>query len=135
MLHEVQAVRERLTPAQLGHSPATVDLTQTLVVPVPAGVAAAVGRGGGGVATQTPPQGIPAPPRSPSGPVVGGPGQLPTAGRGQGRRGVLAFVLVLALLALVIGIGAWFVGSGRWTTTPSVIDLDRTHAGSTLDAA
>jgi eukaryotic-like serine/threonine-protein kinase len=137
LLRMVQGVRSRLTPAQLAYAPATVDLTQTLVVPLP-------GAGGFGAA------GAPAYPTSsyaltdpnlrgmkpPRQPKVGGPGEIPTAASKQrGGRRILIGLLLLALLAAAVGTGAWYLGSGRYTTTPAVQGLTPADATTKLAAA
>jgi eukaryotic-like serine/threonine-protein kinase len=45
------------------------------------------------------------------------------AQRRRSRRGPIAFVLVL-LLAVGVTAGAWWLGAGRWTSTPSLLGLD-----------
>ncbi len=49
-------------------------------------------------------------------------------------RGPLVLVLAL-LLAVGLGVGAWWFGWARWTQTPSVLGLQETAAVATLDAA
>jgi eukaryotic-like serine/threonine-protein kinase len=132
LLRMVQGVRGRLTPAQLAFAPASVDLTQTMVVPLPGS------NGFGANATSalrlTDPQ-VPGfkPPREPK---VGGPGQVPTAAsRQHGGRRVLVWLLLLALLTTLVGAGAWYLGSGRYTTTPTVAGLSLATAERTLTTA
>jgi beta-lactam-binding protein with PASTA domain len=43
------------------------------------------------------------------------------------RRGPVALVLVLAL-ALLASVGAWWLGSGRYTSTPSLIEMEQAAA-------
>jgi beta-lactam-binding protein with PASTA domain/predicted Ser/Thr protein kinase len=43
------------------------------------------------------------------------------------RRGSLALALVVAV-ALLASVGAWWLGSGRYTSTPSLLEMDRTAA-------
>jgi eukaryotic-like serine/threonine-protein kinase len=142
-LQQVRTVRGGLTAAQLGYAPADVDLTETLVVPLP-GAAGAVGIGAlaaagahhptTAMATAT----APAPPgvlRRPDPPKVGGPGRMPTAARGGGsRRGALVGLLVLLLVAALLGVGGWYLGAGRYTTTPSVIGMTQTAATGKLES-
>ena len=45
------------------------------------------------------------------------------ARRRRSRRGPVAFVLVL-LLAVGVTAGAWWLGAGRWASTPSLLGLD-----------
>jgi eukaryotic-like serine/threonine-protein kinase len=114
----------------------TVDLTKTLVVP-----AGAVADGGGGQSgsAYAPPAG-----RSPGrgGPVayvpaddhpsistIGGGDRLPSAARtGPRSRRTWIGLVILLLVALAAGIGAWYVGAGRYTSTPSVIGMAGTAA-------
>ncbi|WP_239455302.1 Stk1 family PASTA domain-containing Ser/Thr kinase [Nocardioides gilvus] len=57
-----------------------------------------------------------------------------TTDRGRrGRRG--PFVLILALLlVLAIGVGAWWFGFARYTTTPSLMGLSQSEAVAELEA-
>ena len=52
----------------------------------------------------------------------------------RSRRGPLLLVLALLLVAAA-GAGAWWFGYGRYTATPSVLDLTRTAAVAKLDQA
>ena len=52
----------------------------------------------------------------------------------RSRRGPLALVLAL-LLAVGLGVGAWWFGWERWTQTPSVLGLKEASAVSTLESA
>ena len=132
LLRTIQDVRARLTPAELAFAADTVDLTKTLVVPVPGGRAAF-----GGAATTA----LAAPPAPPgvgvshTGPV-GGPPRIPRAARhGGSRRRALIGVLVLVLVAALVGGGAWLLGSARSTATPSVVGLSRSAAAERISAA
>ena len=143
---QVRAVRGRLSAAQLGFAPVGVDLTDTLVVPLPGlpgaagalGIGALTAAGAHHTATLAPPTRL-APGRGikpPSTPVVGGPGQIPKAARGGGRRrGAVIGLVVLLVLATGLGAGAWYLGAGRWTTTPSVLDLPKSAALAKIEAA
>ncbi len=139
LLRMVQGVRGRLTPAQLAFAPTTLDLTQTLVVPLPG----AGGFAANGYPTSSfqltdpgirgPGVGGPKPPRQPK---IGGPGEIPTAASKQrGGRRILIALLLLALLAAATGAGAWYLGSGRYTTTPAVQSLTQAAATTKLAAA
>jgi len=146
LLLMVQGVRGRLTPAQLGYAPTGPDLTKTLVVPLPGAHGFASGQdqtqglGLPGFATTALPVSDARPGaggglRPPRQPKVGGPGQIPTAARRQrGGRKVLVGLLLLALLATAVGTGAWYLGSGRYTTTPAVQGLSVAQATSRLTA-
>ena len=62
---------------------------------------------------------------------------LPVAarpGRGRSRRGPLALVLAL-LLVVGVGVGAWWFGFARYTTTPSVLEMDEQAAVAALEDA
>ena len=56
------------------------------------------------------------------------------AGRRRSRRGPLALVLAL-LLVVGVGVGAWWFGFARYTTTPSVLELDQQAAVAALEDA
>jgi serine/threonine-protein kinase len=74
-----------------------------------------VERGPGGAAQPT------APPRSPY-----------QAQRLKGRRTMLIWVVVVLVLAAVLGVAAWWFGSGRWTAVPRIGGLDPTSAERVL---
>jgi serine/threonine-protein kinase len=141
-LQQLRSVRGSLTAAQLGYAPADVDLTETLVVPLP-GAAGAVGIGALTVAGMhatsalppAPAGAVPGGPKRPDRPVVGGPGQVPSAARGNGsRRGAMIGLAVLLVVATLLGVGGWYLGTGRWTTTPSVVGLTQQAATAKLTA-
>ncbi|WP_224390780.1 Stk1 family PASTA domain-containing Ser/Thr kinase [Pseudonocardia sp. ICBG1293] len=48
--------------------------------------------------------------------------------RRRGRRVFALWMVLLLLLAALAGTGAWWLGSGRWTTMPAVTGLDREQA-------
>ncbi|GAA1837264.1 hypothetical protein GCM10009836_14870 [Pseudonocardia ailaonensis] len=48
--------------------------------------------------------------------------------RRRSRRVFAAWIAVLLILGLAVGASAWWFGSGRWTSMPSVIGLDRSAA-------
>ncbi len=78
---------------------------------------------------------------------AGRPSQRPAPGRpsGQGpagsarprqrrsRRGPILLLVVL-LLAVAAGVGGWWYGSGRYTTTPGVINMAAAEARETIEA-
>ncbi|MFE3289821.1 Stk1 family PASTA domain-containing Ser/Thr kinase [Rhodococcus sp. NPDC059234] len=57
------------------------------------------------------------------------------AQRQRSRRSMLVWLTVILLLALAVGIGGWWMGSGRYTAVPAVNGMDRATAASTLAAA
>ncbi|MFN2494760.1 MAG: Stk1 family PASTA domain-containing Ser/Thr kinase [Pseudonocardiaceae bacterium] len=59
--------------------------------------------------------------------------------RAHDRRVFLAWTVIVLLLASVVGVAAWWLGNGRWTTVPDLMGLQRTAveaalAGADLDA-
>jgi beta-lactam-binding protein with PASTA domain/serine/threonine protein kinase len=54
--------------------------------------------------------------------------------RRRSRRGPALLVLVL-LLAVAAGVGGWWLGAGRYTSTPGVLDLPARTAAAKLHAA
>ncbi|MFD1813060.1 Stk1 family PASTA domain-containing Ser/Thr kinase [Rhodococcus gannanensis] len=57
------------------------------------------------------------------------------ADRRRSRRAMMTWLLVIALLAAVVGFGGWWLGSGRYTSVPSVEGMDRTAATAAVEAA
>jgi beta-lactam-binding protein with PASTA domain len=125
----------RLVP----QSPATIDLHETMVVPVAVGAAVrhdtAVAPAAA-VQTVPPPSSttdetFPAPAGSPG--DSGVPQELDPAAyrKRRRRRGIIALVLV-ALLAIGVGVLAWWLGSGRYETVPQVAGLTASQAESRL---
>jgi serine/threonine-protein kinase len=55
--------------------------------------------------------------------------------RQRGRRTMLIWVAVVLVLAAVLGVAAWWFGSGRWTAVPKIGGLDPTAAERTLQGA
>jgi serine/threonine protein kinase/beta-lactam-binding protein with PASTA domain len=55
--------------------------------------------------------------------------------RQRGRRTMLIWVAVVLVLAAVLGVAAWWFGSGRWTAVPRIGGLDPTTAERTLQDA
>ena len=110
-------------------------------------VAAAAGPAGG------PPPGTPRP--GPAGPVgaVTGPGgtrtlvrpaepPAPSPGpaphlraRRQSRRVFAAGVVLVVALSMLVGVAAWWLGSGRWTEVPTVVGLPEATARQLLTEA
>lgn len=61
-------------------------------------------------------------------------GELRTQRR-RGRRVFALWMVLLVLLAALAGTGAWWLGSGRWTTMPAVAGLDRERAATLIAEA
>ncbi len=57
------------------------------------------------------------------------------ADRQRSRRAIVVWLLVVALLAVLVGFGGWWMGSGRYTAVPMVDGLDTTGATSAVEAA
>ncbi|MGV8872754.1 MAG: Stk1 family PASTA domain-containing Ser/Thr kinase [Rhodococcus sp. (in: high G+C Gram-positive bacteria)] len=57
------------------------------------------------------------------------------ADRHRSRRAIVVWLLVVALLAVLVGFGGWWMGSGRYTAVPMVDGLDTTGATSAVEAA
>ncbi|WP_051048030.1 Stk1 family PASTA domain-containing Ser/Thr kinase [Rhodococcus sp. AW25M09] len=55
--------------------------------------------------------------------------------RHRSRRAIVIWLLVVALLAVLVGFGGWWMGSGRYTAVPMVDGLDTTGATSAVEAA
>ncbi|MEP9365573.1 Stk1 family PASTA domain-containing Ser/Thr kinase [Nocardioides sp. CN2-186] len=144
LLHQVHRVSHALTEGVLDDPDLTADLTPLRMqldraeAPSPDDTAsdpfdsrefAALMAPGPGHTTR-----IPTTPRPPATPPPGPPrGQEPRRPR-RSRRG-LVLLLVALLLATAAGVGAWWFGYGRYTTTPGVIGLSRSAAEQKLDAA
>ena len=74
----------------------------------------------------------PHPPASPP-PVLGEPGRPRPVPR-RSRRGPTLLIGVL-LLALLVGLGGWYLGIARYTHTPAVINLSATAAKAKVEKA
>ena len=57
------------------------------------------------------------------------------ADRQRSRRAIVVWLLVVVLLAVLVGFGGWWMGSGRYTAVPMVDGLDTTGATSAVEAA
>jgi len=69
-----------------------------------------------------------------------GPPQAPSVGRYQAqrtrsRRVFAIWISIVLLLAVLIGVSAWWLGSGRWTAIPQVTGLSTSAAQNALTGA
>ncbi len=55
--------------------------------------------------------------------------------RRRSRQVFAVWIAIVLVIALVLGLGAWWLGSGRWTAMPSLIGLDRPTAERALAEA
>jgi serine/threonine-protein kinase len=53
----------------------------------------------------------------------------------RNRRAFIAWMLVVLMLASAIGVGAWWLGSGRWTVVPDLTGIPRGAVRTALAAA
>ncbi len=75
---------------------------------------------------------VPGPRTPPPGPPAGGRPRRPKPRRN--RRGLVLFVAVLALVVLV-ALAGWWLGMGRFTSTPGVINLSEAAAETKVEEA
>ncbi|MGH3797528.1 MAG: PASTA domain-containing protein, partial [Pseudonocardiaceae bacterium] len=52
--------------------------------------------------------------------------------RSRQRRAFVVWLMVVLMLASVVGVSAWWLGSGRWTVVPNLTGLQRTAVQATL---
>jgi beta-lactam-binding protein with PASTA domain len=52
--------------------------------------------------------------------------------RRRSRQVFAVWIAIVLVLALILGVGAWWLGSGRWTAMPSLVGLDRPAAERAL---
>ncbi len=57
---------------------------------------------------------------------------MPPPHRRGGRRAFASWVAVLVTLGLLVALGSWWLGTGRWTVMPSVVGLERAAAEQVL---
>ncbi|KAA2256537.1 Stk1 family PASTA domain-containing Ser/Thr kinase [Solihabitans fulvus] len=57
------------------------------------------------------------------------------AERNRSRRTFIVWISIVLVLAVAIGVVAWWMGSGRWTAVPQVAGLDQAHAIKALQDA
>lgn len=57
------------------------------------------------------------------------------AQRQRSRRNMVVWISVVLVLAAILGVAAWWFGSGRWTAVPGITGLDPNTAEQTLQNA
>ncbi|WP_186628346.1 Stk1 family PASTA domain-containing Ser/Thr kinase [Rhodococcus sp. BP22] len=57
------------------------------------------------------------------------------ADKQRSRRTIIIWLTIVALLAVLVGFGGWWMGSGRYTSVPVVEGLDIAAAANTLESA
>ncbi|MGH3773406.1 MAG: Stk1 family PASTA domain-containing Ser/Thr kinase [Pseudonocardiaceae bacterium] len=55
--------------------------------------------------------------------------------RARNRRAFIAWMVIVLMLASAIGLGAWWLGSGRWTVVPNLTGLQRGAVTTALASA
>ncbi|MGB6163108.1 MAG: Stk1 family PASTA domain-containing Ser/Thr kinase [Pseudonocardiaceae bacterium] len=55
--------------------------------------------------------------------------------RARNRRAFIAWMVIVLMLASAIGVGAWWLGSGRWTVVPNLTGLPRGAVPAALASA
>ncbi|MGH3836245.1 MAG: Stk1 family PASTA domain-containing Ser/Thr kinase [Pseudonocardiaceae bacterium] len=55
--------------------------------------------------------------------------------RARNRRAFIVWMMIVMMLASAIGMGAWWLGSGRWTVVPDLTGLQRSAVEATLATA
>ena len=55
--------------------------------------------------------------------------------RVRNRRAFIAWMVIVLMLASAIGVGAWWLGSGRWTVVPNLTGVQSSAVQATLAAA
>ncbi|PYE15776.1 serine/threonine-protein kinase [Williamsia limnetica] len=88
---------------------------------------------------QQPPPGPPRP-QGPPGPPPPSAAMMSQASayaeqRRKSRRTALIWVLVVMLVATLLGVGGWWLGSGRFTTVPELTGMDRVAATEAIEDA
>ncbi len=87
-------------------------------------------------AREIPPEYAPQPPANPRpGPPNSGYPSEFIEDRGKSRRTVLVWLGIVVTLALLLGVGGWWLGVGRYEAVPSIAGLDTQRAVAALQAA
>ena len=55
--------------------------------------------------------------------------------RARNRRAFIAWMVIVLMIAGAVGVGAWWLGSGRWTVVPNLVGLQRGAVVGALSAA
>jgi beta-lactam-binding protein with PASTA domain/tRNA A-37 threonylcarbamoyl transferase component Bud32 len=55
--------------------------------------------------------------------------------RARNRRAFIAWMVIVLMLASAVGVGAWWLGSGRWTVVPDLVGLQRAAVAGALSSA
>lgn len=55
--------------------------------------------------------------------------------RTRNRRAFIAWIMIVLMLASAVGLGAWWLGSGRWTVVPNLTGLQRGAVQGALASA
>jgi serine/threonine-protein kinase len=55
--------------------------------------------------------------------------------RARNRRAFIAWMVIVLMLASAVGVGAWWLGSGRWTVVPNLMGLQRGAVAGALSSA
>jgi eukaryotic-like serine/threonine-protein kinase len=80
-----------------------------------------------------------------AGTAAGSPGSQPTTRRpypdpylrerARNRRAFIAWMVIVLMIASAVGLGAWWLGSGRWTVVPRLSGLQRAAVPAALASA
>ncbi len=142
LLHQLRRVRAALDHGVVDDPELTADLTPTIPVflhddidyvteDAPTILTPRVAAGGRAEDTSVIQAATPVAAAPASGPPAR---RTPVAPGRRSRRGPILLVLVL-LLAILAGVGGWYFGMGRYTSTPGVIQLTSAQAKEKVEAA